>query len=291
MRFFRNWWSRPRDNDKQALSINAVASNPVDSRKCGLVDAVRSGWYQNNTDELFKGFRIEAADVVLDVGCGAGGATLFCANRGAHVVFTDTVDEKIRQVSERIKDTPARKIEGVVSDSCPLPLPDAYATKVIALEVLEHIPDPLVVLKELARVASPGAKLLLVVPDAAGERLQQGLAPSSYFSAPNHIHIFERDEFANLIVEAGLVVEKRDYYGFYWLMWMMFYWTSARSNNVEISDESHDVVHPPYPPLVSEWAELWHKFLQQPESETMRRALDQALPKSQIIIARKPALP
>lgn len=255
---------------------------------CGLVDSIKSGWYQNETDELFKGFHIAASDIVLDIGCGAGGASLFCANRGAHVIFTDTEEEKVLLVKERIKDTPARAAEGLVSDSSPLPLPDGYVTKVIALEVLEHVHDPLVVLKEMVRVAHPNAQFLLVVPDATGEKMQRGLAHENYFTEPNHIHIFEREQFENLVKQAGLIIEKRAYYSFYWLMWMMLYWTSARAHNIETSQETHRVVQPPYPPLVNEWAELWQKVIDLPESEPMRRALDHALPKSQIIIARKP---
>ena len=47
----------------------------VDSRDCGLFDAVQSGWYLGDSNELFKGFPISAEDCVLDIGCGAGGAT------------------------------------------------------------------------------------------------------------------------------------------------------------------------------------------------------------------------
>ena len=118
-----------------------TASQPdfVDSRDCGLVDAVQSGWYQSESNELFKGFAISAADSVLDVGCGAGGATLFCANRGAHVVFTDVVAEKIESLKARVAQTPARQFEGFVSDSIPLPVADANMSRVISMEVLEHV--------------------------------------------------------------------------------------------------------------------------------------------------------
>lgn len=51
------------------------ALNPdfLDSRNVGLIDAVNAGWYQNDSDELFRGFPISAEDIVVDVGCGAGG--------------------------------------------------------------------------------------------------------------------------------------------------------------------------------------------------------------------------
>ena len=142
-----------------AQAAAPVASPPeyVDSRDCGLVDAVQSGWFLNASDELFSGFAISAEDVVLDVGCGAGGASLFSAQRGAHVVFSDEVAEKIEALREKLTRTPARAVEGLVSDSNPLPLADAYATRVIALEVLEHVDDPAAMIPDLVRVGRPGA--------------------------------------------------------------------------------------------------------------------------------------
>lgn len=278
----------PRPTDEIWMETASQAEF-VDSRDCGLVDAVQSGWYLSETDELFKGFAISAADSVLDVGCGAGGATLFSANRGAHVVFTDVVAEKIESLKARVAQTPARKAEGFVSDSIPLPVADASMSRVISMEVLEHVEDPAAFLAELVRVGQPGALYLLAVPDPVGERIQQGFAPEYYFERPNHIHIFEREEFARLVTDAGLEIVRRDAFGFFWTFWMFLYWSVARQAGGEMEGTSHDVVQPPYPPILNDWARLWHQVIKMPEAAPMKRALDQLLPKSQVIIARKPA--
>jgi SAM-dependent methyltransferase len=260
----------------------------VDSRDCGLVDAVQSGWYLGDSNELFKGFAISAEDSVLDIGCGAGGATLFCANRGAHVVFVDVVAEKVDSLRARVAQTPARHAEGFVSDGLPLPVADASMSRVIAMEVLEHVEDPAAFLAELVRVGQPGALYLLAVPDPVGEHMQKSFAPDYYFQQPNHIHIFEREEFGQLVTGAGLEIVRRDAFGFFWTMWMFLYWTSAKHSGIELDGTSHDVVQPPYPPLLNDWAKLWMTVIQMPEAAPMKQALDQLLPKSQVIIARKP---
>ncbi len=267
-----------------------TASQPdfVDSRNCGLVDAVQSGWYLGETNELFKGFAISATDTVLDVGCGAGGATLFSANRGAHVVFTDVVAEKIESLKARVALTPARKFDGFVSDSIPLPLADACMTRVVSMEVLEHVEDPAAFLRELVRVGQPGALYLLAVPDPVGENIQKDFAPEYYFQSPNHIHIFEREEFARLVTEAGLEIVRRDSFGFFWTFWLFLYWSVAKQASGEMEGVSHDVVQPPYPPILNDWAKLWYQIIMMPEAAPMKQALDQLLPKSQVIIARKP---
>lgn len=260
----------------------------VDSRDCGLVDAVQSGWYLGDSNELFKGFAISPEDSVLDVGCGAGGATLFCANRGAQVTFTDVVAEKIESLRAKVALTPARHAAGFVSDSIPLPVAAASMSRVISLEVLEHVEDPAAFLRELVRVGQPGALYLLAVPDPVGEKMQKGFAPAYYFERPNHIHVFEREEFVRLVRDAGLEIVRRDAFGFFWSFWMFLYWTLAKSAGGELTGTSHDVVQPPYPPLLNDWAKLWHQIIKMPEAAPMKQALDQLLPKSQVIIARKP---
>lgn len=260
----------------------------IDSRNCGFKDAVQSGWYQNDSNELFRGFPVSAEDSVLDVGCGAGGATLFCARRGARVVFIDAVAEKIEALRARLAEIPARDPQGLVCSSLPLPVASAGMTRVIAMEVLEHVPDPAAFLAELARVGQPGALYLLAVPDELAEQMQHGLAPDYYFREPNHIHVFGRETFARMVTDAGLEVVQRDSYGFFWTMWMLFYWAQARAAGDQLDGEAHDVVQPPYPPLLNDWASLWQRFISLPGAAPVKRTLDQLLPKSQIIIARKP---
>lgn len=278
----------------KAPQLNVDASDTVsdadyvDPRDCGLVDLVQSGWFQNESGELFQGFAIGGDDVVLDVGCGAGFATMFAASRGAHVIFSDVVAEKVESLRERVVATPARTAQGLVSDSDPLPLADATATRVAALEMLEHVSDPQKVMRELVRVGKPGALYLLAVPDARSEHMQQGLAPQSYFSAPNHIHVFSREQFARLVEDAGLIIEHRGAYGFFWSMWMLIYWTWAKSTGQDLDSIPHDVVQPPYPQIVNDWAKLWHAIIKMPASDSMKNALDELLPKSQVIVARKP---
>jgi 2-polyprenyl-3-methyl-5-hydroxy-6-metoxy-1,4-benzoquinol methylase len=256
----------------------------VDSRMCGLVDALQSGWFNHASGELASGFRIGAEDVVLDVGCGDGAATLFAARCGAEVIFSDTDGAKIERLARQVKAVPARAAQALVCDTDPLPLDDRRATRIIAMEMLEHVDHPAQVLAELVRVGRPGALYLLTVPDPVGEHVQQGLAPASHFQKPNHIHIFERETFAALVAEAGLVIESRQSSGFYWSMWMCLYWASATQQEGATLDQ----IKAPYPPLLDEWAQTWHQLLTLPGGAKVKDKLDGFMPKSQLIIDRKP---
>ena len=165
-------------NPQKISSPAATAEKNVDPRICGLLDAVRRGWYQLETGELFIGFKVTRDDIVLDVGCGEGNAMLFCAKQGAHVVFSDVDATKIKALTEKANETKARKVEGFVSDTTPLPLPDEYATKILSTEMLEHTSNPEIILAELVRVGKPGAQYLITVPDSRSEMLQKACCKS-----------------------------------------------------------------------------------------------------------------
>ncbi|QQD23733.1 methyltransferase domain-containing protein [Venatoribacter cucullus] len=259
-----------------------------DSRDVGLKDAVRAGWYQNDQNELFRGFPISAGDTVVDVGCGAGGATLFCARTGAHVVYCDIGQDSIDRLTEKVKETPARSHQGVVTNCMPLPLESNLATRVISMEMLEHVDDPAAVMAELARIGKPGALYLISVPDAASENLQKPFAPPEYFQKPNHIHIFSKEKLANLVTEAGLEVIDHTGYGFFWNIWICLLWACDKAAKTPARETSHNGVQPPFYPILDDWASIWDRLISLPEAEPIRKALDEALPKSQIVIARKP---
>ncbi|WP_263147278.1 methyltransferase domain-containing protein [Pseudomonas sp. RIT-PI-AD] len=241
-----------------------------------LTDAYLSGWFHRDSGELFEGFPIQAEDSVLDIGCGDGPFAQFCAGRGAEVIFADIDAAKVAAVETLLRQSPARAVLPLVTDADPLPLPDARVNKIIAMEVLEHVDDPQRFMAELVRVAKPGALFLLTVPDPLGESVQRDLAPPAYFEKPNHIRVFGRDEFERLVLDAGLVIERRAAYGFYWSVWWFFFWACKQD------------LSPPWHPLLENWTRTWNTLLSLPDGPRIKRALDQAMPKSQAIIARKP---
>lgn len=267
----------------------AMAS--VSPRDVGLVDAMLDGWFSNETGELLKGFAIGAHDTLLDVGCGEGVATLFGMRQGASLIFTDSEFDKVRNLARRVESHAGNTTTpflGLVSNSLPLPLADGCADKVVCMEVLEHIDDPAPFMAELVRMGRPGAQYLLSVPAPVGERLQQGIAPPAYFRAPNHVQVFSAEQFAALVEDAGLVIEHRQASGFFWVMGMIFFWASERAAGRPLEGAVRDRIQAPYPPLMALWAGAWQALLAQPDGMAVKQALDGFMPKSQVIIARKP---
>jgi len=264
-------------------------SSDVDANLCGQIYAARRGWYRAETGELFTGFQVTADDIVLDAGCGEGEATLFCANQGAHVVFSDVNERQVQNLIEKAGKTKAKKVEGFVSDTLPLPLRDEYATKIISKEMLEHTSSPEKILAELVRVGKPGAQYLIIVPDGRSEMLQKPFADPSYFAEPNHIQIFDQERFVHLVEGAGLNVERYDSWGFYWTVFISMFWIIARHEQRPLADITlYDIIGPPHHPILQSWANAWAGLMELEGSDKLIESFDRFLPKSQVIIAGKP---
>ncbi|MGI9597909.1 MAG: class I SAM-dependent methyltransferase, partial [Acidimicrobiales bacterium] len=110
---------------------------------------------------------------VLDLGAGFGRHAFATARIGADVVAADLAFEEMSAT----KDTFAAmylsgEIPGKGSTTCvqanglTLPFADGSFDRIIASEVLEHVPDDLGAMGELFRVLSPGGRLAATVPAA-----------------------------------------------------------------------------------------------------------------------------
>lgn len=94
----------------------------------------------------------------LDVGCGVGQvvARLLEAGFEAHGVDVSEPNiERARKVSEQCQ----------LYDGRRLPFPDGHFASVGALNVLEHVDEPEVFIRELVRVVEPGGRVVLSSPN------------------------------------------------------------------------------------------------------------------------------
>lgn len=128
---------------------------------------------------------------VLDVGCNTGYGTLRFAPVAKRVVGVDVSLRAIEAARERARDG---QPEFIVTTGFELPFPAATFDLVTSFQVLEHVPDPLAFLGELARVLRPGGTAILATPNAA-TRLYPGMTPWNRF----HVHEYLAGELAELL--------------------------------------------------------------------------------------------
>lgn len=110
--------------------------------------------------EMFEG------KSVLDIGCGAGGKTLYYASKGAGIVYgIDTVEyyreEAVKLAREKGLE---HKFRFVVGDAANMPFEDSFFDTIIMNDAMEHVDHPYQVLMECRRVLKPGGKLYINFP-------------------------------------------------------------------------------------------------------------------------------
>jgi ubiquinone/menaquinone biosynthesis C-methylase UbiE len=98
----------------------------------------------------------------LDLGSGVGWAAKLARERGRakHTVGIDFAFKALRLGAEQMPET--HRVQG---DGCHLPLQDRSIDRVLSFGSVEHFPDVVEGLRELARVLAPGGRAVVVVPN------------------------------------------------------------------------------------------------------------------------------
>lgn len=150
---------------------------------------------------------------LLDLGCGAGRHAYEALRRGAFVTALDhdaTELEGVRFVAESMIEAgevpEGGGYETVHGDATRLPFEDGTFDRVIASEVLEHIPIDTLAISELARVLKPGGTMAVTVPRFGPEVVNWALS-DRYHSVPGgHVRIYRRSQLVARLQASGLSV-------------------------------------------------------------------------------------
>ncbi|MGE4283508.1 MAG: class I SAM-dependent methyltransferase [Clostridia bacterium] len=104
--------------------------------------------------------------VVLDIGCGAGGKTLYYASLGAKKVYgLDIVERYLKESNDLAnKKGLSNQFEFVLGNAANLQFEGNYFDSIIMNDAMEHVNEPLKVLNECHRVLKPSGKLYINFP-------------------------------------------------------------------------------------------------------------------------------
>lgn len=161
----------------------------------------------------FDELGLRPGEQVLDLGCGAGRHAFECLRRGARVVALDADAVELKGVASMMA-AMAEKGEvpssgaGLPLRATALSLPFAAASfdRVIAAEVLEHIPDDKTAMAELARVLRPGGRMAVTVPRYGPELVNWILSRQYHETEGGHVRIYRRSQLRGRLEQAGLRV-------------------------------------------------------------------------------------
>ena len=162
----------------------------------------------------FDRFPVGKGDRVLDMGCGGGRHAFALYRRGADVVALDLSFDDLREVDTMFR---AMELEGEVTEggsavavrgsAYSLPFEDASFDRIIAAEILEHLPEDGLAMSELYRVLKPGGLIAVTVPRWLPEKVNWALSDDYHNVEGGHVRIYKDSELRARLEETGLVFQ------------------------------------------------------------------------------------
>ena len=157
---------------------------------------------------------LQAGDRLLDLGCVFGRHAFDSLRRGATVVACDMAYPELTQVIGTANAmraageiAPGLSCTSVNGDGTRLPFADASFDRIIASEVMEHVPDDMAALDELTRVLRPGGTIAITIPAEFPERICWKLSEEYHapFVSGGHVRIYSETELRDKMHTAGLM--------------------------------------------------------------------------------------
>ncbi len=172
-----------------------ASKNPIERR-------LMSGFFRS-LDELTPR---AAPESILEVGVGEGEVAARLAARwpSVRIVGIDLPDSTL---ASHWHEAP---LNGAFADIARLPFPDSSFDLVLAIEVLEHVPDPPAALRELARVAR--RDVVVSVPREPIWRIAnmgRGKYLRELGNTPGHINHWSKGAFVSVVADELAVRQVR----------------------------------------------------------------------------------
>lgn len=231
----------------------------------------------------FDRLGLRPGERVLDMGCGAGRHAFEMYKRGADVIAFDQDADELATVREWFAamrdagEVPAGAEADVKEgDALSLPFADGEFDRVVAAEVLEHIPADIQAIHELVRVLRPGGTLAVSVPRWFPEIVNWKLSEDYHNTPGGHIRIYTDKELVDKVTKAGMDFEGKDYaHGLHAPYWWIKCAVGVRNDDHPLAKAYHRLL-------------VWEIMKNPKALRVAGKVLDPVIGKSMVLYFRKP---
>jgi ubiquinone/menaquinone biosynthesis C-methylase UbiE len=231
----------------------------------------------------FDQFPVGPGDRVLDMGCGGGRHAFSLFKRGADVValdlsFDDLVEVRSMFAAIHLEgQAPAGATANVVRGSAyDLPFEDASFDRIIAAEILEHLPEDELAMSELYRVLKPGGLVAVTVPRWLPEKVNWALSDDYHNVPGGHIRIYKGSELRTKLEKQGLMFQGQHHaHGLHAPYWWLKCAVGVRNDRNPLVKAYHQLL-------------VWDMVKQPLATRLAEKVLQPLVGKSFVIYLRKP---
>ncbi len=170
-------------------------------------------FYDYKWKKIYENFKFFKKNLkkkkVLDIGCGWGQCILYLKSRGLDCYGLDSADDAIEYCKKK-------KLKAEISNLDKL---DVFGNIkfdfVIMNNVLEHLRDPVSIIKKIKKILKKNGILFIEVPNDFNDfqetgRLANKIKKQWWVSAPAHLNYFSHDTLTNFLNKNKYIVKKRD---------------------------------------------------------------------------------
>ncbi len=151
----------------------------------------------------------DGARTALEIGCGSGQNLERLAAQGLDVAGVDPDGAACAAARRR-----GLAVWQGVAEALPGPVAGQRFDLVVLTHVLEHCLDPAAALAQAAARLAPGGRMMVEVPNNGCAGAKAAGACWHWLDVPRHLNFFTESSLRALVGQAGLVVERVEWWGY-----------------------------------------------------------------------------